>query len=106
MQAPQEIIHNNLLQHHTTAHWTCSTAAAVVGTTMVSCWQAATREIINILQFFNYFSFCLTTLLNYVHVPNFLGLLFLNVLCLHLFLLSIFCSQKPCQLLKQKSMTL
>ena len=31
MQAPKEIIHNKYLQHLTTAHRTCSTAAAVVG---------------------------------------------------------------------------
>jgi hypothetical protein len=30
MQAPKEIIQNKHLQHLTTAHWTCSTAAAVV----------------------------------------------------------------------------
>jgi hypothetical protein len=29
MQAPKEIIQNKYLQHLTTAHWTCSTAAAV-----------------------------------------------------------------------------
>jgi hypothetical protein len=29
MQAPTEIIQNKYLQHLTTAHWTCSTAAAV-----------------------------------------------------------------------------
>jgi hypothetical protein len=29
MQAPKEIIQNKYLQHLTTAHWTCSAAAAV-----------------------------------------------------------------------------
>jgi len=29
MQAPKEIIQNKYLQHLTTAHWTCCTAAAV-----------------------------------------------------------------------------
>ena len=29
MQAPKKIIQNKYIQHLTTAHWTCSTAAAV-----------------------------------------------------------------------------
>ena len=29
MQAPKEITQNKYLQHLTTAHWSCSTAAAV-----------------------------------------------------------------------------
>ena len=78
MQAPKEIIQNKYLQHLTTAHWTCSTAAAVgVG-------HEHGHNVYTLLNSSSLFAFvrkfCLT-----MFMLIFLGLSFLHVWCLELF---------------------
>ena len=60
MQPPTEITHNKYLYARSyNSSLDLLQQKLLLGTTMVSCWQAAIREIVNILQFFKSFCFCL-----------------------------------------------
>ena len=61
MQAPKEIIQNKYWQHLTTAHWTCSTAAAV-------CVGHEHRN--NLYTFFNSSSLCSFVIYLFIYLSN------------------------------------
>jgi hypothetical protein len=89
--APKEIIQNKYLQHLTTAHWTCSTAAAV-GSGHYHCQLLASSHLRNflhssILQLVSlFFENCVSLCSCYF----FLGLRLLIVCCLNVFFTSYF----------------
>jgi hypothetical protein len=78
MQAPKEIIQNKYLQHLTTAHWTCSTAAAVGVGHEIYIYIHTHSLILQVCSLlFNFFETMFMLI--------FLGLSFLHVWCLKLF---------------------
>ena len=78
----------------------------VLGMTMVSCWQAAIREIIYILQFLNssiLFAFVWTFCWIMFMLLMFIGLSFFNWMVFKFISTFFICRQKPCRLLKKNT---